>query len=161
MDIRNWSLDQIMQLPDSVFGNRFLVSVQSHIGAAGTVWDISEIPFPERFVIWELHVSVSRVGVENVWCRIAFGDQLPTTTAQMDGLEPVFNGLGMQGAGPRQIFVTSLTPIILTRLKIPKQATGRRLVSEFGGTGPGAGYCTVSMVVSSIPREIPDCLISV
>ena len=53
MDIRNWPMNRIMQLPDCCFSRRWPVGV-SWLGEAVSVgYDISEAGLPERCVIWE------------------------------------------------------------------------------------------------------------
>ncbi len=54
MDIRNWPLSQIMQLPDAAFGRRWPVGLAYAFAGAGAEFDISEAALPERFVIWEV-----------------------------------------------------------------------------------------------------------
>jgi len=156
MDISQWSLDKIMQLPDYCFGRRFPIMAVVHTGGIGIGWDISEIGFPEICVIWELHFSGRKPEGSTVLHRIALGDQLPTATAMMDGLEPLFPGFGAQGISPR-VFLTKGEDILeLRRLKMVVRTSGRRLVLEAENTGAAASESRVIVVVSSIPKDIPS-----
>jgi len=159
MNISNWPFDKIMSLPDYVFGRRFLISCMLYQPTEGTFWDISEIAFPETAVIWELHLYVSGSPGLAEGMRIALGDQVPTGVPQMDSLEPVFNGLGLQGAGPRLIPTGKYRSFEMRRLKLPVRTSGRRLVVEFSYSGTGPVFCDVMLTVSGVPREIPDCLV--
>ncbi|MBA7690503.1 hypothetical protein ES703_99032 [subsurface metagenome] len=160
MDIRNWPLDRIMQLPDCCFGRRFVVSCIVQAGDAAPAWDISEIPFPEKAVIWELVITMKGVSQEIDTIRLVLGDALPTTKAQVDALEPVFAGLGLQGPSPRLIHIGWISLLNLRRIRLPILAAGRRLILEATGLNGKTPIMTVALVVSSIPTEVPDCLLS-
>lgn len=160
MDIRSWALHQIMQLPDNCFGRRFLVSCCVAAGAGVAAWDISELAFPERAVIWEFGMTNVGTTQELDSFRLALGDVLPTSTAIMDALEPVFPGLGLTGLSPRQIYTGWISPMHLSRLRFPIMASGRRLVFEATGLADKTPLVTVMLLVSSIPVEVPDCLFS-
>ncbi len=161
MDVRGWPLDRIMQLPDHCFGRRFVVSVHlvSITGVVG--WDISEIALPERCVLWELVYFIGEDSANFYYVRLALGDQLPTTIAMMDALEPCFMGLGTQGAEPRKIQVKNSQSWAIRMLRQPIISMGRRLVGEVAAVGAETIYANVALVVSSIPTEVPDCLLSV
>ncbi|GAH58066.1 unnamed protein product, partial [marine sediment metagenome] len=94
MDIRNWPMDRIMQLPDECFGRRFLVSCSLAYADAGSTFDISEIALPEACVLWSLNVAWYNEDTATHYIRLALGDQLPATVAMMDALEPLISGLG-------------------------------------------------------------------
>lgn len=160
MNVRDWPLGQIMQLPDCCFGRRFTVSCSPPVAGPAAVWDISEVALPEVFVIWELSIVPSMANLETCWFRLALGDQLPANAAQMLALPPLFMGMGLPGPEPRQISLGWSNYIHLSRLKVPVSAMGRRLVVEAFPTVGVVGTGEVSIVVSSIPREVPDCLLS-
>lgn len=160
MDIRNWPLGQIMQLPDSCFGRRFAVSA-SPLGGSGTIdWDMSEVGLPERCVLWELVYFEGLSSGKASFVRIALGDQLPTAASEMDALEPLLYGLGIQGAEPRDIYVGGVSQFSVRQIRQLIEAKGRRLIAEIQPQGVETARCTVVCVVSSIPTEVPDCLLS-
>lgn len=160
MDIRNWPLGSIMQLPDCCFGRRFLVSVTPTTPSGGTGWDISEIALPERFVIWEFFSWWSSVELVFFSWRLALGDMLPSTTAEMDDLQPLFPGLGLQGAEPRTLIPPPSLFFMRWQLRVPVQAAGRRLIMELSAVATKTGIVTAGIIVSSLPTEVPDWLCS-
>ena len=161
MNISDWPLGQIMDLPDHCFGRRFLIGCCCRGGGQSESWDIAEVPFPEVSVIWNLYIQSSvKMNVDN-GIRIALGDQLPTSALQMDRLEPVFYGLGVQGPGPRHILVEGYGNLIDVPLRMPIRTAGRWLCCELGVGPATTEWVNCILTVSSIPREIPDCLISV
>ena len=159
MNISDWPLDKIMQLPDHMFGRRFLISATVEIATGITGWDISDLAFPEMCVIWEYRAYCSKKTVTLVGVRMALGDQLPTTTAQMDALDPLFNGYGVQGAEPRRIPTDIYRSNELRNIRMPLAAGGRRLIIEFTQAEAGGNFYAVELVVSSVPKDIPECLI--
>lgn len=160
MDIRDWPLDQIMQLPDSAFGRRWPIGIANAASTIFESFDISESPLPEWCVIWEVCFGP---GVETAYpwrVELSLGDQLPANIAQFLVLEPLFPAvLGI--ANHRSVFVSGVgSGWSMTRLKVPVHAIGRRIVGAFLSMLTGPTDCTVIVTVSSIPREVPDCLIS-
>lgn len=161
MDIRNWPIGRIMQLPDHCFGSRFEVCLFASAVTGTNGWDISGVTLPERCVIWECLAYPSRVGAGVDYYRLALGDILPTTVAEMDALEPLFMGLGVQGPDPRLIPVTYFGSSHFNRIKMPVMAAGRRVVLEVRAVNVAPQSMQVVLTVSSIPMEVPDCLVSV
>jgi len=161
MDLRNWSMDQILQLPDHCLSRRFVVSCSMSTLGDETVWDISELALPDRAIVHELTMfgtgSLGKFAV----VRLALGDQLPTAVAEMDRLEPLFHGLGVQGAEPRGFTVGAQGQFTLNRLKMYVPAQGRRLVLEMAAAATVVIFVCAAITVSTVPTEVPDCLLSV
>lgn len=161
MDIRNWPLDRILQLPDSCLSRRFAVFVAIETVPEMTQWDISELALPDKTIIHEFCFWAGGALGNITAMRLALGDQLPTTTAQMDRLEPLFHGLGFQGPEPRTFIATVGVTTHLNRLKMYVPAQGRRLIMEtVAPTGLTPSVFAV-VVVSAVPTEVLDCLLSV
>lgn len=156
MRIDSWPMDKVMQLPDCAFGRRFLVSCTVSGTDAGEVFDISEIALPERCVIWELSAYCDSLSSDLAHFRMALGDQLPADAAAMSRLQPLFNGLGLQGAGPRRIVMPYVGDMRWNRLRFGIESAGCRLVLEALAESGKVPVVTVGIVVSSVPREVPD-----
>jgi len=158
MNIRDWPMNKIMSLPDHCFGRRFVVGLMLRTIEEATSWDISELALPERCVLWEFQMGfIARdTGIATV--RLAFGDQLPTTTAQMDILEPVLPGFGYQGADPRTILVRGTMLYTLQKVKVPVCTSGRRIIMEVTSAAVASSAVFGLFVFSSMPTEIPDWL---
>lgn len=161
MDIRNWPFDKIMQLPDCCFGRKFIVSCELQTTSDNTEWDISEIALPEKTVLWQIEVNFHGCTAAQNYVRLAMGDQLPTTVAQMNALEPLINGLGFQGPEPREIHGIDTGGPMRLDVKIPIAANSRRLIMEAMADAGTGNRVRTSIVVSSVPKEAPDWLISV
>jgi len=159
MDIQNWGTHKIMQLPDYCFGRRFLVSCTVIGGDGAAAWDISEVALPEQCVMWELRLFCNCVAGEVASIRLALGDQLPVTTAIMDGLEPLINGLGIQGPGPRVIVPSFEGKLQWNKLKQNIHSGSKRPILEVTGAAQKTPTVTVGMVSSGVPKSVPDWLV--
>lgn len=156
MDISDWGWGQIMQLPDHLFGRRFMVSLMISNIKDGSGWDISEIALPEKCVLWEFQLNKTQ-GAGNVErLSLALGDQLPTTNAQFMGNEPLLHGLGIDGIEPRHIDIYANSFLISRRLRQNIDARGRRVIMEVTAGLADVAYVNAQFIFSSIPREIPD-----
>lgn len=160
MNVQNWGIGRIMELPDWCFGRRFVVGCTLNQGPATDTWDISEVALPEMCVVWELHILATGTFNEWLYLGIALGDQLPTNLAMFDALDPLFMGLGEQGREPRRIRVDIQRTKHLDRLRMPVAANGRRLVIEGRTEEQVSAGVQVEIVVSGVPKEVPDWLVS-
>lgn len=160
MDIRNWPMEKIMQLPDCIFGQRYIVSCNVEVDGEASSWDISEIAFPDICVFWTLGIYWYYHKGHVDYIRLALGDQLPTTQAMMSELEPLINGYGMQGPGPREIHSYLNSSQEIVHMKKLISAQGKRMIIEGHSTGTGAVKVRAYVEVSSIPKEVPDWLAS-
>ncbi len=160
MDIRNWPVDRIMQLPDYCFGRRFMLSCVLNPDAGVQAWDIAEIAFPEKAEMWELAVEITGTFNSEDTYRLAIGHQLPTTQAQMDALDPIFQGMGLQGAEPRRNIPLQITSVIIRKLRMPIHAGGRRMITELTPAAGSLRTISVKIIISSMPTEVPEWLIS-
>lgn len=160
MDIRNWPMDKIMQMPDCVFGQRFIISVTAVCSNDATVWDISELAIPERAVIWELGICTNVANSQDSRLRLALGDQLPTTIAQMDGCRELIQGLGYLPSRPRRIYGLFNAGYCYMTMKKAIEASGQRLILEVYASADKNTNVRAHIVVSSMPKEVPDWLIS-
>ncbi len=159
MNISDWPLEKIMQLPDHCFGRRYAVSCTIDELGEANYFDISEISFPETFVLWEM--SFISAGALNtiIPIRLAMGDQIPADTAAMSLLEPFIPGLGVQGREPRVMQLSPTSGSGIRMFRQPIHASGRRLILEVQGLSELQYLITVVAIISSIPKDIPDCLI--
>ena len=160
MDIRDWSLDKIMQLPDCCFGRRWLVSCAEYSVADTDVFAIVKTGVPDRAVIWELCVSVYFSMTMSVIIEFAWADTLPTTGAQWSALQKMFPCQGVQDGVDFNLFGGAGGDLVFRRLKVVSPASSLKPCVRIDGlTTPVKGVCA-SLIVSSIPKEVPDCLFS-
>lgn len=160
MDIRSWSVDKIMQLPAHFFGRRWPVSVEVDQTATPAFFGFNEMALPNRFVIWQVVYYASASGAYDVNMEVRLGHQLSTTTAAFRTGEPLFKDLGLRDGDSNIVRITgpvALFPITLKQLVV---SNGRRLVLNSEVTAGVGVVSGVILVISGVPTEIPDCLIS-
>ena len=160
MNIEKWNIKKIMQLPDWCFGQRWPVCVSNSTGLGVTKWDISEVAFPNVGVIWEVLLPTYYMTLADDWFRLALGQQVPKNTAMMDKLDPLIMGLGRQGAEPRKIGGFSYHSMSIRKMRKVMEFQGRKLVLETKSSADKVLYINVVVIVSSIPKEVPDWLFS-
>lgn len=161
MDVRNWGIDQILMLPDHCLSRRFVVSCTLESEGDETLFDISEMALPDKTIVHELIIYGSGGFGKSGIVRLALGDQLPANVGMMSALEPVFRGLGLQGSDPRPLTIIAGSAFRLTRLKMFLPAQGRKLVMEMVVGASMIIEITAAITVSTVPTEIPDCLLSI
>lgn len=160
MNIANWSLNRIMQLPDFCFGRRWPISIFGSERGINIAYDIAECALPEKTVIWELHVRGS--GTEGIfyYAGLRLGDKLPTTAAEFNALELLFPCLDDYRIGRSGVKLQKGLELHLTQLRYPVLSAGRRFVGSFETTFESYQEVHVAFIVSSVPTEVPDWLIS-
>lgn len=160
MDIRNWPIDKIMQLPDHCFGRRWPIGLLGSPYLDNPVFDISEASLPDTTVIWKLSMWTSSLTAKPLFVEIRLGDHLPTTDAEFWAMEPVFSGVRDANNLPSSFEFNRNMLIFTGDMKMAVKAQGRRLVVRFVADDPLAINIFVNIVVSSVPTEVPDWLCS-
>lgn len=156
MDISNWPMENILQLPDSAFGMRYVVSIFRHSAVAGTSYDMSELSLPDRGVIFGFNFSSWTRDINTLTFRLGLGSQLPTSTDEFDKLDPLIPGFGRHGSDPRTFISQTPFDVELSRVKMPVHSARQKLIVETTIVGFAAHFLLVSVIVASIPKEIPD-----
>lgn len=161
MDVSRWGLGRIMQLPDHCFGRRWPVGVYASTGGTGTYYDISEAGLGDRCVVWQASYWTGGEATARLLVSLSLGDVLPVTDAEFDALEPVFSDLGRIRLARRGIDLAGVGVFVSFLMRLPVMAQGRRLVGRFEVLASALAPPAAVLTVSSIPREVPDCLLSV
>lgn len=160
MNISQWSVGRIMQLPDCVFGRRWPIIFSARLTVAAGRYYISEMALPDVCVLWELYFDSSPLSTGVLPplspVSIYLGDQLPTTDGEMAVMEPLFPEADELIAGLRSFRRSGH----LSQLRKPIMAQGRRVVLRLQGGTVVPIDVFVGLVFSSMPKEVPDWLIS-
>ena len=160
MDIRNWSMDRIMQLPDEVFGRRWFVGVSGTPGNFLLVFDISESALPDMAVIWGLVVTASAESVINTQVVLRLGNKLPASAAEFDAMELLFPAVMALDGVRSSISIGAGAALSIPNMRMPVAAQGRRLVvSMLTPVIPDVNVA-VTLLVSGIPSNVPDFLVN-
>lgn len=160
MDIRNWPIDKIMQLPDYCFGQRWLIGLASTASDIGPSYDISEMALPEWTVIWNLCFWYLQIDEKFMAISLALGDNRPTTEAEFERFEVLFRDFAYYTAPRREFQIMPAGGSYNVPMRKIVHTAGRRLVGRLYYGATGVQYATVILTISSIPTEVPDCLLS-
>ncbi|MBA7563125.1 hypothetical protein ES708_04778 [subsurface metagenome] len=161
MDIRNWPMDRIMQLPDCCFGRRWPIVFSDAVPApGGAFYFISEIALPEKCILWELEATTRPLVVEGTvawFFALKLGDKQPASDAEFTAMEDMLPGCDAIDFSNRVIH----NNLSLRRLRMPIISSGRRVVLRVDVSDYTSALWAVGLVFSSFPTEVPDCLLSV
>jgi len=161
MDIRNWSLGQIVQLPEHVFGRKYCVSVELTVGGGITEYAMSEMAFPERMILWQVAIYWGLWSAAGSYLRLGMRDQIPTSPAEMSSAEEILPGVGESMLGPNMLHAYQYTGQEIIDLKAPMIPPARHLVAQVTSSGGATSNVRAICVVSGIPNEVPECVLSV
>lgn len=160
MDIREWPLSKIMQLPDHCFGERRLIAVGSGATGAGQWFFMCPDQLGNRFVIWSIAAHVqSSDAVKRYGLWLSLAQEVPANYDEFVELEPVFNNYASTKFDVVGIRLTGSQTLFIGGLKHPVFANGRKICMFFF-TGAETWDIGVQLVISTIPNEVPDCLFS-
>ena len=160
MDVSGWAPEKIMQLPDHVFGERHILACYGYSGNGVPVWDISEVAVHDISVLWDLTIYPVYLTSAGDYVRIAWAQYLPKSTDEMDKLAPLVRGFGEQGAEPRRIPLYFYAGALTLHTRNLVYPGGRRMVIEVYASAAKYTMCYVVATVSSLPKVVPDWLIS-
>ena len=158
MNISQWPMSRIMQLPDECFGQRWLIFLEYMSAGPFHHFLMSEVALPDRCVVWGFGYDFMNSAPTSSNIRLALGDSLPNTAEEMDILDPLIQGLGFLGPEPRAIILHTFQSNMwwpMRKLILPQ---GRRLVMEFDAPLIGDHRMRLAIEVSSVPTEVPDWL---
>jgi len=160
MDIRGWPLDRIMQLPDWCFGQRWPVITSQRLDANTTMQWISEHSLPDVGVIWEVAITGAYGTGPDLYYQIAFGDHRPASGEEFQAFEQVFHGSYDSNLVPRQMFFGYGMGRRVTMKKLMEPQGRRFAYRAHNEHATERMSLTICIVVSAIPKEAPDWLIS-
>lgn len=160
MDIGNWPINKIMQLPDWCFGRRWFIGLRVSAGGTAAAYAISEERMPERCVVWGMLASTIP-GTAGTTLRFTLRlSEVVPVAATLLTMPRVFPGL----CRPQSMYEFWKPPIGTLWVNIERhviEQPGKCMVAAVamvGGTGTWEGQ--IAIQISSVPREVPDWLVS-
>lgn len=159
MRIDNWPLDRIMRLPDWCFGRRWWVG--DYLGNTEGRFDaaIGQENLPDKFVVWGVMTSARSPNcLEAIRLTMRLGTFLATGIKDLNGMERLLKGISI----PTIVFELYVNSNGLTWIKCERQiieSEGRRLCYGANGDQTIAYEITAAMLISSLPKEVPDWLV--
>jgi len=160
MNIDNWPLDRIMRLPDWCFGRRWWVGHTLGIGTGLGSYAISDEQLPDKFVVWGIYVSTLCANcLQALQLTMRLGDHLPADLADAITMERLMKGVAIATTNfELKVEQNGVTWIHAERMIV--ESAGRRLCFAATGDGTIEYEITAGVLISALPREVPDWLIS-
>jgi len=160
MNIDNWPMDRIMRLPDWCFGRRWWIG--EYMGATdGKInYRLGDEGLPDKFVLWGLLTSCrAPVCLQAIRLTIRLAEHTPASMEDANTMERLLKGISRAGIG-YELYVNQngVTWINCERQLI--ESAGRKLALVSNGDQAIAYEMTVGVLISSLPKEVPDWLIS-
>lgn len=156
MDISDWGMADVMQLPDCAFGQIWPVAVTIYKSTTGQTYHISETAFPDECVVWELSVHIAQATTGFLRFELALGDQVPANDAEFAVMENFMPELhNVQAGGDRYLYTSHYMGQSVWTMRRFVRAQGRRLVCRANNYIGGAGWPVVAVMISSVPKELP------
>ena len=123
-------------------------------------WIVKQ-PLPERTVLWHISIGGLIPLKPESWFKLALGDNEPTTAAEFNAFERIFPGDLDNNIEPGAIWVGE-NMLGELRCRMPLKTAGRRFaVQAVNQHATLKMYIRIAFTISSIPTEVPDCLLSV
>ena len=160
MKIDRWPIDEIMQLPDWCFGRRWWIGCQCYAGDGKSSCGWAEEPFPDRFVLWAVMVGVYSPGMtDGMRVSMRVSAQKFTTTEEVMAADRLLKGVGRIGDF-MDLYVASNQLTSFGGIRQYCHHPNKRFACQANGDQVNMYYCDVNILISSIPKEVPDWLFS-
>lgn len=127
----------------------------------GPDFAISMMALPDVCVIWYLEILQLATVLILGRCELRLGDHLPTTWVEFQELESLFPIVGTSPGVTPRFRTSTYNNHRMMWLRFPVQAQGRRVVLGINQAEATGCDIQATLIVSSIPKEVPDCLLSV
>lgn len=159
MDISKWSLSEVMQLPDHAFGERYWVG--EYMGGTGGVVErkIGADVLPKKFVVWGVLTSCNSPScIQAMRVTIRLCDALDALTVDCSPFERLLKNISTRDI----VYELYVNANGVDWIPIDRQLvlpSFRRLGFITNGDQSNTYEMTVGVLISDVPREVPDWLI--
>lgn len=159
MDIRHWNANQIMQLPDWAFGDRWWVGEYMGSTTGVAYYRGGEEILPDPFILWGLLISSrSPACTEAIRLTIRLAGIAVTADVQAKKLPRLLDGISIADI-VYELYVSPNGTTWIGNIRKFVQPNGKKLSLVSSGDQSNAYEMTVGILVSAIPKEVPDWLL--
>lgn len=160
IDITSWGAGKIAQLPDHAFGQKWPVITQHRVAAdSKTIW-MAKQSIPDKIMLWGIIATGYRASNELNGYKFAMGDQEPADETAFNLGQRIFKG-DLDSDTQEGLISTSSTTETEIKLRVILEPGGRRFMQLCSnGHATTVSRITIQYLISSIPRSIPEWLVS-
>jgi len=149
-----------MKLPDWCFGRRFWIGCQGYHATGGVGYGFAEETYPEQFMLWAVMLSsYSPAMTSAMRVMIRLSTKVFTGMAEVQAAQRLLKGVGRPGPY-FDLYVQSNGVTFFGDIRQYCSFPGHRLAIATNGDAANLYYCDVNVLISSVPKEIPDWLLS-
>ena len=134
VDVSQWGVERIMQLPDHAFGRRSVIFTRQFVGTSAVVFWMVRNDLPERFVLWRIGMSGFVDNPMKSGYRFSLGSEDPADEAAFVSNEPLFRGDFDDVARKSRIIVPQQFVRVVT-MRMPFESMGRRFICAIHNEG--------------------------
>jgi len=159
MNIKGWSANKVMQLPDWCFGSRWWVGEYMG-GTSGVIeYKCGQEILPNKFVLWGILISARSPSCsEALRLSIRLAGSAAASVAAAKLLEPLLKGISTTGI----LYELYVKPNGVTWIGCERQLVepnSKRLSLVSNGDQSNTYEMTVGILISAMPNEVPDWLV--
>lgn len=160
IDITSWGVGKIAQLPDHAFGQKWQVITQHRIAVETTVVWMAKQSIPDKIMLWGITASGFRgPNIQNGY-KFAMADQEPADETAFNLGQRIFKG-DLDSDTVEGLISTSTSVEMEIKTRIILEPGGRRFTQYVrNGHATTESNITIQYLISSIPRSIPEWLVS-
>lgn len=159
MDIRNWPIDRIMQLPDCVFGRRYPVIVRESVIGSATEFILFGQDLPREFVLWDFIVYGSNLATKaQAHIGLRWNDALPANDNEFLEGQRIFPDV-FSDTGLVDFTMDGNVPTQIRNQKFFIDRHEAFMAGRIQNTVAQTLQVVLAFVVSRIPSEVPDWIL--
>lgn len=159
MNIKGWSANQVLQLPDWCFGGRWWVGEYMGSTSGEIYYRGGEEILPDKFVLWGIMISArSPCCLEALRLTIRLAGSAVASVAAAKALERLLKGISIATI----MYELYVNPNGVTWIGCERQLvepTSKKLMLVSSGDQTIAYEMTVGILISAVPAEVPDWLV--
>lgn len=160
MRIDNWPLDRIMRLPDWCFGRRWWVGEYCGNVNGGAYQVVGTEELPDKFVVWGVLVScMSPNCLQALRVTLRLADNLAAFTAAPLNYDRLLKGISIPTI-TYEFYANQNGVTWINAEREIVESGGKRLAIQTNGDQAILYEATVAILISALPKEVPDWLFS-
>ena len=160
MDISNWPDYKIMMLPDWCFGRRWWVgSYAGNTNGQAFYW-CAEESLPDKIVVWGILLSfLEAAATQAIRATIRLARNTTDITANVMTCERICKGISSHNI-QYEFYVNQNGLTWINDIRLIKESKDRKIAFVTNGDQAIAYEGTVGVLISGVPREVPDWVVS-
>ena len=160
MDVSRWPLHKIMMLPDWCFGRRWWVGSYAGNTSGQVYYFCSEENLPDWFVVWGFLLSFKEnAALSAIRATIRLARNTAEITANAMTMERLCKGISAHTI-LYEFYVPQNGLIWINGIRTIHESKDRRIAFATNGDQVIAYEGTVGVLISGVPREVPDWVVS-